>query len=228
MFAELSRPTSPSQFLQGQPWFAQLPAALQARLQERATVQQAAKGAVALHAGDRVKGWYAVLSGLVKLQSQSAQGRLSVFLGARAGDWFGEGSALKSEPRRYDVIALRDSELMCLPRAEFDALRESSLAFNQFLVEHMNLRLGQAMAMIEAERIRSPEQRVALYLGRLFWPGQRKLRLSQEELAHLVGLSRQTVNRVLKALEQRGLVALEFGRIGILDEDSLMALVRGQ
>lgn len=212
------------QFLAAQPWFAQLDARLQAQVADGVLVSSGRKGDTLLRAGEPVAGWYAVLSGLAKLQSESAQGRLSVFLGARAGDWFGEGSALKTEPRRYDVVALRDTQLLCLPRAMFDELRHASLPFSQFLVERLNLRLGQAMAMIEAERIRSPEQRVALYLGPLFWPGQRRLSFSQEELAQLVGLSRQTVNGVLKSLERRGLVSLEFGRIGIRHEADLAAL----
>ncbi len=221
MLADISRPAT--LFLNSQPWYAQLGADVQARVAARVTTQHAAKGQVMLHSGAPVQGWYAVLSGLVKLQSQSDQGRLSVFLGVQAGDWFGEGSALKSEPRRYDVVALRDTELLCLPRDEFDTLRSSSLAFSQFLVGHLNMRLGQAMAIIEAGRIRSPEQRVAMYLGQLFWPGQRRLNLSQEELGYLIGLSRQTVNKVLKAFERRALVSLEFGRISILDEAALAA-----
>lgn len=145
--------------------------------------------------GASVNGWYAVLSGLVKLQSTSPEGRVSAFLGVPGGEWFGEGSVLKAESRRYDVIALRDTTLLCLPRADFESLQTSSLAFNQYLVAHLNRRLGQAMALIEAGRLRSPEERVALYLSRVFWPGTRKLSLSQEELGHLVRPSRQTVNR---------------------------------
>ncbi|MGH6627069.1 MAG: Crp/Fnr family transcriptional regulator [Burkholderiaceae bacterium] len=217
-------PTSPAiQFLAAQPWFAQLPQQMQTRVAERVWTQVGSKGEVMLAAGSPVKGWYAVVSGLVKLQSPSTRGRLSAFLGVPDGEWFGEGSALKSEPRRYDVIALRDTELLCLPRAQFDELRASSIEFNQYLVSHLNMRLGQAMAIIEAGRLRSPEQRVALYLSRLFWRGRRRLNLSQEELGHLVGLSRQTVNRVLKSLEQQGLVSLEFGRFAILNEEALAA-----
>jgi CRP/FNR family cyclic AMP-dependent transcriptional regulator len=223
MFHDISRPST--HFLQMQPWYATLPAAMQQRLVQRVFTQRGRKGDMLLRAGEQVDGWYAVLSGLVKLQSQSAQGRLSVFLGVPGGEWFGEGSAMKTEPRRYDVIALRDSELLCLPRPEFDDLRATSLEFNQALVLQMNMRLAQAMSIIEAGRIRSPEQRVALYLSRLFWHGMRKLDLSQEELGYLVGLSRQTVNRVLKLLEQEKLVSLEFGRVGILDEDGLVAFV---
>jgi CRP/FNR family transcriptional regulator, cyclic AMP receptor protein len=223
MFHDITRPST--RFLHRQPWFAHLPVPMQERLVQLVFTRRGGKGEVLFRAGDKVDGWYAVLSGLVKLQSQSAQGRLSVFLGVPAGEWFGEGSAMKTEPRRYDVIALRDSELLCLARAEFDELRATSLEFNQALVLQMNMRLAQAMSIIEAGRIRSPEQRVALYLSRLFWHGMRKLNLSQEELGNLVGLSRQTVNRVLKLLEQEKLVALEFGRVGILDEDGLVAFV---
>jgi CRP/FNR family cyclic AMP-dependent transcriptional regulator len=226
MFHDISRPST--RFLHMQPWFAHLPAPAQQRLEQRVFTRRGGKGEVLLKAGEEVDGWYAVLSGLVKLQSQSAQGRLSVFLGVPGGEWFGEGSAMKTELRRYDVIALRDSELLCLPRAEFDKLRATSLEFNQVLVLQMNMRLAQAMSVIEAGRIRSPEQRVALYLSRLFWHGRRKLNLSQEELGNLVGLSRQTVNRVLKLLEQEKLISLEFGRVSILDEHGLVAFVNRQ
>lgn len=210
-------------YLNAHPWFSELPAQNQADIAEQVYTLRANKGEVMLHAGEQVKGWYAVLSGLVKLQSQSAQGRLSVFLGVSAGEWFGEGSALKAEPRRYDVIALRDSELMCLPQPVFEHLCAQNMRFNQALVAHLNMRLGQAMAFIEAERIRSPEQRVALYLSPMVWRRSAQLNLSQEELGNLVGLSRQTVNKVLKSLAQRGLVAVEFGRISILDNNGLIA-----
>ncbi|MDO9360901.1 MAG: Crp/Fnr family transcriptional regulator [Polaromonas sp.] len=210
-------------FLQAQPWFAALPALTAAALLEKSTVQSGRKGEVMLAAGAPVHGWYAVLSGLVKLQSTSPEGRLSAFLGVPDGEWFGEGSVLKTETRRYEVIALRDSVLMCLPRAEFNKLLADSLPFNHFLVAHLNRRLGQAMTIIEAGRVRSPGQRVALYLSRVFWPGRRRLALSQEELGHLAGLSRQTVNRALKAMEELGLVSLDFGRVAILDEQALAA-----
>lgn len=210
-------------FLNAQPWFAELPVALRQRVLAESLTLSGAKGQVILPAGAPVQGWYAVLTGLVKLESSSTDGKRSAYMGMPEGEWFGEGSALKAEPRRYDVIALRDSQLLCLPRPVFDTLRASSLAFNQHLVQHLNLRLGQAMAIIEAGRIRSPEQRVALCLSRLFWRGTRRISLSQEELGHLAGLSRQTVNRVLGVLAQQGLVALDFNRVSIPDDQALNA-----
>ncbi|TWO70121.1 Crp/Fnr family transcriptional regulator [Caenimonas sedimenti] len=223
---DVSRPSV--QFLRAQPWFAPLSEDERTRVAGHAYTLQGNKGDVMLHAGEEVKGWYAVLSGLVKIQSQSAEGRLAAFMGIPAGEWLGGGSVMKQEPRRYDVIALRETELLCLPRAEFEALRETSLAFNHALADHLNLRLGQAMAIIEAGRIRSPEQRVALSLSRMFWHGRRSVHLSQEELGILAGLSRQTVNGVLKDLERQGIVTLESGRVGIADESRLMAMLDDQ
>ncbi|MBA3592423.1 MAG: Crp/Fnr family transcriptional regulator [Polaromonas sp.] len=210
-------------FLRGQPWFGTLSDDSKAALLERSLTLAGRKGEVMLAAGAPVQGWYAVLSGLVKLQSTSSEGRVSAFLGVPDGEWFGEGSVLKTEARRYDVIALRETVLLCLPRTEFDKLLADCLPFNHFLVAHLNRRLGQAMTIIEAGRLRSPGQRVALYLSRVFWQGRRRLVLSQEELGHLAGLSRQTVNRALKSMEQRGLVSLEFGRVAMLDEQALAA-----
>ncbi|HSV51558.1 MAG TPA: Crp/Fnr family transcriptional regulator [Burkholderiaceae bacterium] len=221
MFHDTLSPVS--RFLQAQPWYASLAMEVQDRIAQHAFTRSGKKGEVLLAAGAPVDGWYAVLSGLVKLQSPSVKGRFSVFLGVPSGEWFGEGSVLRTEPRRYDVIALRDSELLCLPRAEVEALRASDLAFNQALVAQMNLRLAQAMTIIEAGRLRNPEHRVAQYLSPLFWPGMRRVSLTQEELGHLAGLSRQTVNRVLRSLEQRGLVSLAFGGVAITDGEALSA-----
>lgn len=225
MLHDISHPST--RFLQAQPWFAELPPPAQERIAQGVGLARGAKGDILLRAGERVEGWYAVLSGLVKLQSRPVQGRRSAYLGIPGGEWFGEGSAMKDEARHYDVIALRDTELLCLPSAEFQRLRATSLAFNQALAAQLNMRLGQAMAIIETMRLRTPEQRVAMYLGRHLWHGPRKLGLSQEELGILAGLSRQTVNLVLKGLEQRGFVSLEFGRVGILDDEGLMALALG-
>ena len=81
------------------------------------------RGNVMLQANAQVEGSYAVLSGLIKVQTVPVKGRSSSFLGVACGEWFGECSALKAEPRRYEVMALRDTELLCLPLAEFDHLR---------------------------------------------------------------------------------------------------------
>lgn len=171
------------------------------------------------------QGWYGVLAGLIKLEHRASSGRNATYLGLAAGEWFGEGAVLRDAPRGYDVIALRDTELACLPLREFRALHANNLAFNQCLVERLNLRLGQAMAIIDAGRTRTPEQRIALALSSLFWSRSRQLELSQDELASLAGVSRQTANQALKSLQERGLVSLSMNRIKVLDDAALTALL---
>ena len=117
--------------------------------------------------------------------------------------------------------ALRDTWLLCLPQERFQHLYATSLGFNQFLVQHLNMRLGQAMTIIEAGRTQSPEHRVALYLSRLFWRRTRQLYVTQEELGKLVGVSRQTVNRVLRDLAARGIISLDHGRVLICCDAAL-------
>ncbi len=212
-------------FLAAQPWFAAQDASLRQALQDGVHTLRGAKGEAVLEAGAEVGGWYAVLSGLVMLHSPEARGRQSAFLGVPDGEWFGEGSAMKAEPRRYRVVALRETQLMCLPLPLFQRLRETNLAFNQCLAAHLNMRLGQAMAIIEAGRMRSPEHRVALYLSPLFWRSTRRIHLTQEELGHLAGLSRQTVNRILRQLEALRIVSLDFGRVAIVDDAALAAYI---
>lgn len=219
-------PNHPTQrFLIKQAWFASLSRAEQDRIASQVYTVAGARGSVLLPAKERTEGWYGVVHGLVKISGRNATGRRSDFLGVADGDWFGEGAVLKNELRRYDVIALRDTELLCLPSTVFHELFATNLAFNQHLVACMNLRLSQAMAMIDAGRTRNPEQRMALALSRLFWSHTRQLDLTQDELANLAGMSRQTANRALGALQDRGYISLALNRIKVCDDEALTRLL---
>lgn len=212
-------------FLQAQSWFKTLPAEQQDNIEAQVLTLPAARGQTLLQANERTQGWYGVLCGLVRISAPATAGRRSDFLGVAAGEWFGEGAALKNEVRRYEVVALRDTDLLCLPSVVFHQLQASSLAFNQCLVACLNLRVSQAMAVIHAGRTRSPEQRIALSLSRLFWNRTRQLDLTQDELASLAGMSRQTANKVLNGLQEQGVISLSMNRIKILDDAALTQLL---
>ncbi len=81
-----------------------------------------AAGQYVCRKGEPVEHWIGIVEGLVKMASLSPSGKLTTFTGLPAGAWFGEGSLLKDEPRRYDVIALRASRVALMPRATFNAL----------------------------------------------------------------------------------------------------------
>ena len=176
--------------------------------------------------GEAVLHWIGVIDGLVKLCKVSAEGKAATLAGVPAGGWFGEGSLLKAEPRRYDGVALRDSHIALMPRATFTRLLDSSIPFNRFLLEQLNERLAQFIAMLEYERLLDPDARVARCLAWLFNPilypriGQR-VQVSQEEIGNLSGISRQRVNQALQTLEKDGLLRVEYGGLTILDLEGL-------
>lgn len=185
-----------------------------------------AKGSYICHHGDRLDYWTGVIDGLVKVGAISRSGKAMTFAGVASGAWFGEGSVLKDEPRKYDVVALRDTRLMLMNRATFFWLYENSAGFNRFLVRQLNERVGQFLAMIEYDRILSPRARVARSLTWFFNPvlyprTSDHIEISQEELALLAGISRQVANRSLQALEGEGLIRVEHGRILVLNLDGL-------
>lgn len=176
--------------------------------------------------GQPVEHWIGVINGLLKLSSLSAEGKSVTFAGMPGGAWFGEGSMLKSEHRRYDVVALRESRVALMTRATFDRLLDSSIAFNRFLLNQLNERLAHFIAMVEYDRMLDPDARVARCLAALFnpylYPGVGpKLQISQEEIGYLSGVSRQRANQALQVLEKEGLLRVEYGGITVLDLDGL-------
>jgi CRP-like cAMP-binding protein len=176
--------------------------------------------------GAPVEHWVGVIDGLVKVASTSATGKTISFAGVPAGGWFGEGSVLKGQTWRYDAIVLRESRIAFLPRATFIRLIDTNIAFNRFLLEQINARLGQFIALVEYDRLLGPDARVARCLASLLNPhlyagvGD-SLEISQEELGYLSGLSRQRVNQALHVLESARLIRVEYGRVIVLDLEGL-------
>jgi CRP-like cAMP-binding protein len=152
------------------------------------------------------------------------------FTGVPPGGWFGEGTALKRETYRYNIQALRKSVVAGLPIDSFHWLLDHSLGFNRFVMNQLNERLGHFISAREIDRMNSPDLRVARNLAALFnpvlYPGVGKvLRITQQELAYLVGLSRQRVNEALRTLEARGMIRVEYGGLRVLDMAALRSSV---
>ena len=208
------------------PWLALLlPDELERALAEL-RVGDAQAGDYVCRIGKPVTYWFGVVSGLLKMSSDNAQGATMTFTGVPPGGWFGEGTALKREPYRYNIQALRKSVVAGLPVDTFHWLLDHSLGFNRFVMNQLNERLAQFIAAREIDRMNSPDVRVARSLAALCNPvlfsgvGE-VLRITQQELAYLVGLSRQRVNEALKALELQGTIRVEYGGLRVLDLKAL-------
>ncbi len=198
------------------------------RIAAETVVRELPVGVPVCRKGEPVEHWIGLIDGLVKMTSVSAEGKTTTFTGVTSGGWFGEGSLLKDRTRKYDVITLRESRVAYMPRVTFEWLLDTNIGFNRFLLMQLNERLGQFIAVVEHERLLEPDARVARSLAGLFnpllYPDQATdVRLSQEELGYLAGVSRQRVNRALQKLEKAGLVKVEYGHIRILDLEGLRA-----
>lgn len=190
------------------------------------TERQFPAGAYICHRGDKLDSWTGVVTGLVKIGAISATGKAITFAGIGAGGWLGEGSVLKGESRKYDLVALRTTRLAMMNRPTFMWLFDNSVGFNKFLVTQLNERMGQFIATIEHDRLHDPTARVARNLAWLFNPvlyprlGDH-IEITQEELALLAGVSRQIVSRGLKILEEKRLIKVERGGLTVLELQGL-------
>jgi CRP/FNR family cyclic AMP-dependent transcriptional regulator len=177
--------------------------------------------------------WIGVHSGLIKLAIYNASGRSCTLSGVPPGGWFGEGSVIKRELRKYEVSTIQPSLVMFVPSDTFHTLLKSSLPFTGFVIHQLNNRMGEFIASIQNSRLLDVDARVAQSLAQLFNPDLypdtgRTLVISQEEVGLLVGVSRQRINQALQNLERLGIVQLAYNQIDVLDLERLSSFGREQ
>ena len=216
--------------IDGIPWLAALRPAERERAVASLLVGDASAGDYVCRVGKPVTYWFGVVEGLLKMSADSADGASMTFTGVPPGGWFGEGTALKREPYRYNIQALRKSVVAGLPIESFHWLLDHSIGFNRFVMNQLNERLGQFISAREIDRMNNPDLRVGRSLAALFnpvlYPGVGDvLRITQQELGYLVGLSRQRVNEALRALEAQGTIRVEYGGLRVLDITALRSSV---
>lgn len=215
------------QFLSESPWMERLSPAQQQLVRGTLYERHFNAGDIICRKGSAAEEWVGIIDGLAKISCESHTGKqISFITGIPSGSWVGEGSLLKREPRRYDIVALRKSRIAFMPTQTFFTLLEESISFNRFLLTHFNERLGQFIGYMEYDRFLSPEARVARSLASMFnhelYPSiHYKLEVSQEELGNLSGISRQRVNQALHVLQSEKIVDVKYGAITILDIDAL-------
>ena len=176
--------------------------------------------------GDDFEYWTGVVTGLARMGIVSRGGKAASFAGLTAGAWFGEGTVLKNEPRRYDVVALRDTA------SGDDGPQHLLLAVReQRRVQPFPGRAAQRASrpVYRAARTwphagcdRAPRalDRLAVQSHSLSGP-HAHLEITQEEIGALSGISRQNANQCLKRLEKEGLLRLEYGGVTIVDLERL-------
>jgi CRP/FNR family cyclic AMP-dependent transcriptional regulator len=212
------------------PWLSHLASSDRAAVIPTIDVADAKPGDFVCRIGRPVTYWFGVVEGLLKMSSDNSQGVTMTFTGVPPGGWFGEGTALKREHYRYNIQALRKSVVAGIPVETFHWLLDHSIGFNRFVMNQLNERLGQFIAAREIDRMNNPDIQVARSLAALFnsvlYPGVGDvLRITQQELAYLVGLSRQRVNEALNTLQGMGAIRVEYGGLRVLNLASLRSSI---
>jgi CRP-like cAMP-binding protein len=182
--------------------------------------------------GDTGSQLYGVLKGRLRVSTAGADGREIIFAYHGPGEVFGEIAVLDSHPRSATIEAVEPSELLTLHRRDLLPFLEEHPKVAISLAGILAARVRTLSEVMEDARFLSLESRLAkklLHLARSYGretaSGMRiDLKLPQHELGELVGVSRESVNKQLRAWGQEGLVRFDRGYITILDPDGLDAV----
>ena len=182
--------------------------------------------------GEPGKEMCVVLSGGVKVSTLSADGKEIIFDLLSEGDFFGELSLLDGMPRTATVTTLVPSVLVILERSFFMPFLEDNPSTTIRLLHIMAHRMRAADTFLEEVLFCDSETRLAkrvmalkdIYGKAVGNTVQIDLKVSQQDIANLVGITRERVNKHLKKWERAEIISLQQGRLTILDLPLLQEL----
>ncbi|MFZ6874350.1 Crp/Fnr family transcriptional regulator [Undibacterium sp. Di27W] len=211
------------------PWFASLPLADRKSMLVSCEHVRLRPGEMLFRQGDAPCGFYALLSGTIKMSTLSMEGREAILIFLEAATWFGEISLIDDMPRTHDATALDEVELLMLDPAAFRSLMQRH-TFAAAIAHMLARRIRLLYGIVEDASLRSVRARVARRLLLLAEVAQRQqdqhaiVPVTQEALAMMLGMTRQTLSKELRFFKQHGLIRLAYGKIEILAENKLFAL----
>lgn len=177
--------------------------------------------------GDEATALYGVLEGAVKLLGEDRSGKYCLFGIATPGRWFGDSSALDGQPRAQTAVAAGDIQVARLLRRDLLALLERQPELYRHFVSVFCLRLRQAGKVVEEAAFLPVAVRLAKQLLRLHKVrSQYGIKLSQEEIAASLGVTRQSISRVLKSWQAHQWVRISYGNVQVEQANQLRELVK--
>jgi CRP/FNR family cyclic AMP-dependent transcriptional regulator len=196
-------------------------------------VQRFRKHEMIIREGEPGEKFYVVLSGSVAVVREAGEGRESILSILTANDFFGEMSIFDTSVRSASIRTLTATEVAVIDRGDFLALIDRSPRIGRLLVIALAERLRAANALIAANTSQDIRSRLAALLVNLMdqfgEPAQTgtriTLRLTNQEMANMIGTTRETVNRSLNRLWDERLIDMRAANIIVLDEEKLRALL---
>jgi CRP/FNR family transcriptional regulator, cyclic AMP receptor protein len=210
-------------------WFSHLPAHLQDSLMAAARLRRLTPGRALFRRGDPPCGLYAVLEGAIRIGSVSEQGKQTVLTRIELPYWFGEVSLFDGLPRTHDAFSETHTILLQVPQAALNSLLENQPQYWRHFALLMSQKLRLTFVHLEQQTLLPAPARVACRLL-LIAEGygeinhsRRVIEVSQEQLAQMLSMSRQSTNKILKDLEAQGVLDISYGEIKILSLEKLRA-----
>jgi CRP/FNR family transcriptional regulator, cyclic AMP receptor protein len=205
-------------------WFSRQPPQVQKSLASAGTIVQYDEGTWIFGETDEATGLFAVLDGFIRGYASLGRNETILIEYAGPGAWFGQVSVLRTPRRIATVLAATDATLLHIPRSALLKLTRAQPAIWEALAELSHLQMQRVITAL-AQKSLPPLARVAARLASL-GPARKgsaaaEFRLSQSELAEMIGLERKTVQRALKKLHQRGLITTAYRMIQVLDRRGL-------
>lgn len=209
-------------------WFCHLAEPFQNFIIEHGKKYSVEKNAAVFHAQDRFDGVYGVLEGSISLGYIDVNGNEAIAAIAEPIMWFGEISLIDQQPRSHDAIALKKSVVLQIPA---QALNDFLLK-NPYYWYYFALLTSQKLRYVFLEQIAIQTQSISQRLAQrllfiLEGYGNRStiqdfnIQISQDQLANMLTVSRQTINHELNQFEKQGVIQLGFKKITVIDLDRL-------
>ena len=179
-----------------------------------------------IHArGDIPDGMFSIISGSVRATTSSDEGKEALLAIMEPGAWFGESSLFDGMPRAYHAHAQNDCELLFVPRSDIERLLDQRPQIYRNVVRLLCQRIRLSLVLLETNALLPLEGRLA---SRLLILAQieehsisHELHVTQEDLSQMLGITRQSISRVLKLWETQGIIERYYRGMRILDFPAL-------
>jgi CRP-like cAMP-binding protein len=187
------------------------------------------RGATIVSKGDPGNSLVVVVSGTVKISISSPDGRSAILNLIGAGEIFGEVALLDGRARTADATANTNCEIYVIDRRDFIPFVRSHPALAMKLIELLCERLRWTSDQVEEVILQNLPGRLASALLRLtekhkLAPAGRTIAITQQEISEMVGMTRESINKQLRAWAARNWVRLEHGAIVVLNAEMLREL----
>jgi CRP/FNR family transcriptional regulator, cyclic AMP receptor protein len=211
-------------------WFSKLSPALKSAILARAVVRRLSDGDPLATRGSPAEEWCGVARGAVRISSVSLSGKQITLTYAEPGTWFGDIALFDGLPRTHDADAHGQTTMLVVRKPDFKWLLAQHTELYEALLRLNCRRLRLMFDQFEDLNTRPLQARLArqiLLLAKSYGIAQGEeirigLALAQEDLAQLLGASRQRVNQELKGFEREGAVRVEPTRLVVLSRDKLL------